>query len=1230
MTTPGNATRHLLNEQARERILIIDGAMGTQIQERQLTPDDFAPDGLSGRSNALAGNNDLLVLSRPDVIVDIHKDYLRAGADIICTNTFSSTSIAQADYGCESLVSDMNRAAASLARQAIDAVGGDRPRFVAGAIGPTNQTLSMSPRVEDPGFRTLDFEDLVAAYDEQIRGLHEGGADLLLIETVFDTLNAKAAIVAARRLHRRDGIDLPIMMSGTITDRSGRTLSGQTATAFWHSVRHATPITIGLNCALGAADMRPHLRDIADVADTLVCAYPNAGLPNELGGYDESPEHMAALLAEFAADGLLNIVGGCCGTTPAHIAAIADAVHSARPRPVPERRPLLELSGLEPLRLTDEIPFVNIGERTNVFGSAKFRRLITEGNHTEALDIAREQVAAGAQAIDINMDEGLLDSAVEMTRFLRLLAAEPDISRVPVVVDSSRFEVIEAGLGCLQGKSVVNSISLKAGEEEFREQATVCRDHGAAVIVMAFDEQGQADTVERRIEICRRAFRILVDEVQIPPEDIIFDPNIFAVATGIPEHDRYGLDMIEATAALRKEFPLTNISGGVSNLSFAFQGNNRVREALHSVFLFHAIRAGMRIGIVNAGQLAVHDHLDPELRELCTDVVLARRPDAAERLLAAASGFTGASGTATAAADDSWRQTDVVARIEYALIHGVGDHIDADVEEARQQCAAAVEVIEGPLMQGMNTVGDLFADGKMFLPQVVKSARVMKQAVATLTPYIEAERGTAQSSTHSGARVLLATVAGDVHDIGKNIVGVVLGCADHEIIDLGVMQPADVIVDAAVENDVDIVGLSGLITPSLDQMVIVAREMERRELQIPLLIGGATTSKLHTALRIDPAYSGPVVHVIDASRASGVIAAVTSDHDRDSFMANTHTDYERITARYAEAERDRTRLPLPVAREARHRATFDSTTVTAPREPGIHELAPDIATLRPLIDWTPFLATWGVRARYPQVLEDPNLAATAQGLMDDAARMLDQMHNEAWLTPRGVVAILPAHADGDDIMVSTASGSRVLHGLRQQLAKSDVSNRANMCLSDFIAPADAGVNDHIGLFAVTAGVEEDARATRFTDAGDDYSSIMLKALADRLAEAFAEYAHYVVRTKIWGYSPAEDDNPQRLIAEDYRGIRPAPGYPAQPDHSEKATIIDIIGAGDSLQMTLTESWAMQPASSVCGLYLAHPSATYFGVGRILRDQVESYAQRKGITTADAERLLAPNLAYEPN
>ena len=1225
-----------LHAAASRRILVLDGAMGTEVQRRGLEEDDFRNDDLRDHEGQLAGNNDLLSLTRSDVVADIHRSYLEAGADIICTNTFSSTAVAQAEYGLAHLVPELNRESARIARRVADeAATPDRPRFVAGSIGPTNVTLSMSPRVEDPGYRALDFATLADAYAEQITALIEGGVDLLLIETIFDTLNAKAAIVAARRVTA--GLrDAPaLMISGTITDRSGRTLSGQTAQAFWQSVRHADPISIGLNCALGGAEMRPHIAELARIADTLVCAYPNAGLPNALGGYDEGPDETAGILGEFAGSGLVNIVGGCCGTTPEHIAAIAEAVTSEQPRLIPERSRHLSLSGLEPLELTEEIPFVNIGERTNVFGSAKFRRLIKEGDHAAAVEIARQQVEAGAQAIDVNMDEGLIDSAAEITTFLRLIAAEPDIARVPVVVDSSRFEVIEAGLACLQGKSVVNSISLKAGEAEFLQQARVCRDHGAAVIVMAFDEDGQADTVERRVEICRRAHRLLTEEVGFDEEDIIFDPNIFAVATGIAEHDRYGLDFIEATAEILRFAPRSNISGGVSNLSFSFQGNNVVREAMHSVFLVHAIRAGMRLAIVNAGQLALYDDLDPHLRELCEDVVLARRPDAAERLLEEAISFRDAATQESDATAAEWRSLPVAGRLAHALRHGIGEHIEGDVEEARLAADHPVEVIEGPLMDGMNEVGDLFGAGRMFLPQVVKSARVMKQAVAHLTPHIEAARteGTeVAAGATSGARVLLATVAGDVHDIGKNIVGVVLGCADHEIIDLGVMVDTQTILDTAVEREVDIIGLSGLITPSLDQMVGVAREMERRGMDTPLLIGGATTSRLHTALRIAPAYTGgPVVHVADASRASGVISSLRNPDRRTAFLDDLAEDYRRVTERFAQAETERRRLDLSAARSNAAVLEFDDTRVITPTFTGHRTIRTDVATLRPFIDWSPFLTTWGIRGRHPDALDDPELSEAARSLMADADAMLDQMIAEQWFSPVAEVGFWPATSNGDDIEVTDGGGDHLatLHGLRQQLEKSPTSHRPNLCISDFVAPASADIDDHIGAFVVTVGPEENEIADRFADQGDDYASIMVKALADRLAEAFAEYLHMLVRTELWGYEPDESLSTADLIAEAYRGIRPAPGYPAQPDHSEKETIMRLLDAEATVGVTLTESWAMWPGSTVSGLYFAHPDAVYFGVGRITREQVEDYGRRKGLDLSTTERILAPVLAYEP-
>jgi 5-methyltetrahydrofolate--homocysteine methyltransferase len=1229
-------TRSRLLTAASERILILDGAMGTEIQLLDLTEDDFRAGSLADHQQALLGNNDILSITQPQIIGDIHRRFLAAGADIICTNTFSSTRVAQAEYAAADVVTQLNTEAALLAREAADefAAADGRPRFVAGSIGPTNQTLSMSPRVEDPSYRALDFERLATAYAEQISALTAGGVDLLLIETIFDTLNAKAAIVAARRHARSSGIELPIMLSGTITDRSGRTLSGQTVEAFWTSVRHANPVSVGLNCALGADEMRPHARTISDIADTLVCVYPNAGLPNALGCYDETPEHTSAVLGEFAREGWVNIVGGCCGTTPAHIEAISHAVAGIAPRRIPTRIPRLELSGLEPLTLTDDIPFVNIGERTNVFGSRRFLRLIKDGQHAEALDIARAQVVAGAQAIDVNMDEGLLDARAEMTHFLKLVATEPDIARVPVVIDSSRFDVIEAGLGCVQGRSVVNSISLKAGEDEFIAQATVCRDHGAAVIVMAFDEHGQADTLERRLEICSRAHQILTDVVGMSDDDIIFDPNVFALATGIPEHDRYGIDFIDATAELMRRFPTANVSGGVSNLSFSFRGNDHVREAMHSVFLRHAIAAGMRLGIVNAQQLIVEDQIDPDLHDRCADVVLARRPDATERLIEFASAFIDQGASGNARNPDEWRLLPVAERISHALINGITEHIASDVEEVRLSVNHPVEVIEGPLMAGMNRVGDLFGEGRMFLPQVVKSARVMKEAVAHLTPHIEAARALDPDDgpTRSTRRVLLATVAGDVHDIGKNIVAVVLGCSDHEIIDLGVMVPTPDIVDAAIEHEVDIVGLSGLITPSLDHMVRVAEEMQRRDLRIPLLIGGATTSRLHTALRIAPAYPDqPVVHVPDASRASGVISSLFDPDGRDEFLTDLRSDYDRVVERYHRAEADRDRLPLAAAREAAVRLSFDSSSVTAPTFTGTRTIEFDVATLRPYIDWAPFFNAWGLRADVRSSAPDSEAARTMDNLMADAEAMLDMIERTKALSPVGVVGLWRAQSNGDDIDVLDDEGSHLarLHGLRQQRGRTADGSRTTLALGDLVAPPDAEVHDHIGAFVVTVGEEEDELARSYSDTGDDYSSIMVKALSDRLAEAAAEYLHLLVRRDLWAYSPDEDDQPERLIAEQYRGIRPAPGYPAQPDHSEKETIFALLDAENTVGVRLTESWAMWPGSSVSGIYLAHPDSKYFGVGRILKDQVEDYARRKGLDLVDTERLLAPNLAYEP-
>jgi 5-methyltetrahydrofolate--homocysteine methyltransferase len=1227
MTSTADALRAL----AAERILVLDGAMGTEIQGLGLGEHDIRADRFAHHACDLLGNNDLLVLTQPDAMRDIHLRYLLAGADIVETNTFSANRVSQGDYGTVEVVTELNVAAATLAREAAaEASGRDgRRRFVAGAVGPTNVTLSISPRVDDPGFRAISFADLAAAYREQIDALVAGGVDLILIETIFDTLNAKAAIVAARRSIAASGRDVPLMISGTITDRSGRTLSGQTPTAFWHSVRHASPVTVGLNCALGAEEMRPHVQEIAGVADTLVCVYPNAGLPNELGGYDESPSTTAAVIREFAESGLVNVVGGCCGTTPAHVEAIAAAVAGIAPRVPVVRRPRLELSGLEPFALTDDIPFVNVGERTNITGSARFRRLIKDGDYATALDVAREQVEAGAQIIDINMDDGLIDGVEAMTTFLHLIASEPDISRVPVMIDSSKFAVIEAGLQCVQGKSIVNSISMKEGVDAFVEQARTCLDYGAAVVVMAFDEEGQADTVERKVDIARRAYRILVDDVGFPPDDIIIDPNVFAVATGIEEHDRYGLDFIEATARITAELAHVNISGGVSNLSFSFRGNEPVREAMHSVFLFHAIAAGMRMGIVNAGQLAVYEQIDPELRELCEDVVLARRPDATERLLDAASRFGDGDDRAADPEVQEWRSWDVERRIEHALVNGVTTFIDADVEEARAAAGRSVDLIEGVLMRGMNVVGDLFGAGKMFLPQVVKSARVMKQAVAYLTPFIEEEAAASGGSgepSHAGT-VLLATVKGDVHDIGKNIVGVVLGCSNYKIIDLGVMVPAQTILETARDEDVDIVGLSGLITPSLDEMVHVASEMERTGFRVPLLIGGATTSRLHTSLKIDPAYHGPVVHVGDASRASGVITSLLSTDLRGAFLDDLGADYARVVESHRRATVARDRLSLGVARANRAQLVFDASTVVAPSFTGTRLIEVDVATLVPYIDWTPFLRTWGIRSRYPDALTDPTYAEAARPLFDDAFAMLDKIVADGWLRPKAVVGFWPAAACGDDVVVFDGADRRAerarLHGIRQQAARTD--GKPNLCVSDFVAPIDSGVADHLGGFVVTTGREEIELAEAFEAAGDDYSSILLKSLADRLAEALAEHLHERVRRELWGYAADESLTPAELLSESFRGIRPAPGYPCQPDHSEKLTLFSLLDATATVGVELTESFAMWPGSSVSGLYFAHPESRYFGVGHIQRDQLESYAERKGWTIPEAEQHLAPIL-----
>jgi len=1240
MTAPVSPQRTALLALARERILVLDGAMGTMIQGLQYDEAGFRGERFKDFHRDLRGNNDLLILTQPKAIEDIHAEYLRAGADIVATNTFSSTSIAQADYDLSGIAYEMNLEGARLARSAAARVSAEdgKPRFVAGAIGPTNRTASISPDVSSPGFRAVTFDDLRKAYGEQINGLLDGGADLLLVETIFDTLNAKAALYAIAEIAEARGLDVPVMVSGTITDKSGRLLSGQLPEAFMNSVRHARPVTIGFNCALGAEDLRAHIADIGRVADTLVCAYPNAGLPNEFGQYDESPQYMAGLIGEFASSGLVNIVGGCCGTTPDHIAAIAAAVAPHKPRSIPAIEPRLRLSGLEPFELTAAIPFVNVGERTNVTGSAKFRKLVTAGDYAAALQVARDQVENGAQIIDVNMDEGLLDSEAAMVTFLNLVAAEPDIARVPVMVDSSKFAVIEAGLKCVQGKPVVNSISMKEGEAKFIHEAKIARRHGAAVVVMAFDEQGQADTFARKTEICKRAYDILVGQLDFPPEDIIFDPNIFAIATGLEEHNNYGVDFIEATRWIRQNLPHAHISGGVSNLSFSFRGNEPVREAMHSVFLYHAIKAGMDMGIVNAGQMIVYDDIDPELRRTCEDVILNRDAGASERLLALAEKFRGKE-KQTKEQDLAWREWPVDRRLSHALVHGITEYIEADTEAARALAERPLNVIEGPLMAGMNVVGDLFGDGKMFLPQVVKSARVMKQAVAYLMPFMEEEKarnkanGVVGDGRSSAGKIVLATVKGDVHDIGKNIVGIVLQCNNFEVIDLGVMVPAARIIETAKAEGADIIGLSGLITPSLDEMSFLAGELERQGMELPLMIGGATTSRVHTAVKIDPNYRrGPVVHVNDASRAVGVASALMSAERREAYAAEVRADYARISAAHFRAQADKKRLKLGDARANAVKIDFARTPPKPPAFLGIRNFADyDLAELAGYIDWTPFFQTWELAGRFPAILDDPKVGGAARSLYADARKMLDLIVAEKWFKAQATIGFWPANARGDDIVVY-ADDSRgdviaTFHTLRQQLEKRE--GRFNAALSDFIAPLDSGVADYIGAFVVTAGIGEDLIADRFKNANDDYSSILCKALADRLAEAFAERMHARVRREFWGYAPDEALAPDALLLEEYAGIRPAPGYPAQPDHTEKATLFRLLDAERTAGVMLTESYAMWPGSSVSGLYFSHPESFYFGVGKIERDQVEDYAARKGWSLGEAERWLAPVLNYIP-
>ncbi|MGV1088743.1 MAG: methionine synthase [Mycobacterium sp.] len=1221
----------------RERIMVIDGAMGTAIQRDRPDEAGYRGDRFKDWPSDLVGNNDLLTITQPQIIEGIHLEYLQAGADILETNTFNSNSVSLADYGMEDLSYELNYAGAALARAACDEFSTpDKPRYVAGALGPTTRTASISPEVNDPGARNVSYDQLVSAYLEAANGLVDGGSDILIVETIFDTLNAKAAVFAIETLFEERGRRWPVILSGTITDASGRTLSGQVTEAFWNSIRHARPIAVGLNCALGAPEMRPYIAEMSRIADTFVSCYPNAGLPNAFGEYDESPERQAGYVAEFAEAGFVNLVGGCCGTTPAHIAEIAKAVEGKAPRALPVIPVATRLAGLEPLNITEDSLFVNIGERTNITGSARFRNLIKASDYDTALSVALQQVEVGAQIIDINMDEGMIDGVAAMDRFTKLIAAEPDISRVPVMVDSSKWEVIETGLKNVQGKPIVNSISMKEGEEKFIREARLCRKYGAAVVVMAFDEQGQADNLERRIQICGRAYRILTEEVGFPAEDIIFDPNCFALATGIEEHATYGIDFIEACAWIKENLPAVHISGGISNVSFSFRGNNPVREAIHAVFLFHAIKAGLDMGIVNAGALVPYDSIDPELRDRIEDVVLNRREDAAERLLEIAERFN-SSEKADDPVEAQWRSLPVRERITHALVKGIDANVDADTEELRAEIAAAggrpIEVIEGPLMDGMNVVGDLFGAGKMFLPQVVKSARVMKKAVAYLLPYIEAEKlESGDTSADTNGTIIMATVKGDVHDIGKNIVGVVLQCNNYKVVDLGVMVPASKILAAAKEHNADIIGLSGLITPSLDEMVNFAVEMEREGLQIPLLIGGATTSRAHTAVKISPRRSGPVVWVKDASRSVPVAAALLDDKQRPALLEATEKDYASLRERHAQ-KNERPMLTLEKARKNRTPIEWAGYAPPIPAQGlGVRVFEDyDLSELREYIDWQPFFNAWELKGRFPDILNNPASGETARKLYDDAQEMLDTLIKEKWLRANGVIGFFPANAVGDDIEVYTDDTRTevltTLHNLRQQGEHRDgVPNRS---LGDYIAPKNTGLADYVGTFAVTAGLGSAEKVAEFQAANDDYSGILLESLADRLAEAFAERMHQRVRTEFWGYQPDEQLDSEALIQERYTGIRPAPGYPACPEHTEKSTIWTLMDVQERAGITLTESMAMWPGAAVSGWYFSHPQSQYFVVGRIAQDQVADYARRKGWTLAEAERWLGPNLGYNP-
>ena len=1217
-----------------ERILLLDGAMGTMIQAYKLDEKDFRGERFKDWKFDLKGNNDLLSITRPHVIKEIHREYLEAGADIIETNTFNSNAPSMGDYGLEALVAELNSAAARIARETADAHAAKcgQPRFVAGVLGPANRTASISPDVNDPSYRNITFIDLAETYQDAATALIEGGVDFLMVETIFDTLNAKAAIFGIKRSFEATNVTLPIMISGTITDASGRTLSGQTTEAFWNSVRHADPFVVGLNCALGGDELRPYVAELSRVADTNVSAHPNAGLPNEFGEYDETPQHMAEIIGEFAGSGFVNLVGGCCGTTPEHIRELRRVMDDKAPRKIPKLPVRCRLSGLEPVSIGPDDLFVNVGERTNVTGSAVFRKLIEADQYAEAVQVARQQVENGAQIVDVNMDEGMLDSEQAMTTFMNLIASEPDVARVPIMIDSSKWSVIEAGLRCLQGKGVVNSISLKEGEEQFIQQARLVRDYGAAVIVMAFDEKGQADNVDRKVEICKRCYKILTETVGFDPSDIIFDPNIFAIATGIEEHNSYGIDFIEATRKIKEALPHVLVSGGVSNVSFSFRGNNIVREAIHSVFLYYAIKAGMDIGIVNAGQLAIYQDLPKNLRDAVEDVVLNRRDDATERLLDVSEEFKGQAGGQKAKAKDlTWRKEPVDKRLEYALVNGIDEFVIDDTEEARKSATRPLAVIEGPLMAGMNVVGDLFGEGKMFLPQVVKSARVMKKAVGHLVPFIEEEKG---GAIETNGKIVMATVKGDVHDIGKNIVGVVLQCNNFEVIDLGVMVSCEKILETAKREKAQFVGLSGLITPSLDEMVHVAGEMKRLNFELPLLIGGATTSPAHTAVKIEPNYDGPVIYVKDASRAVGVAQALVQTETRTELVRKTREDNAKRRERHAGKSRLTPQLSLAQARRNKSQIDWSSYSPPAPTFSGRKVLDDiDLATLKNYIDWMPFFNAWEFHGKYPAILSDQVVGEAARALFTDASVMLDKIIKEQWLQARAVLGFFPANSiDHDDIRVFCDDNRqqelmRLCH-LRQQRSKPD--GQRHHCLADFIAPHDSGIEDFIGGFAVTAGIGIDEHIARFEADYDDYSSIILKALADRLAEALAEYLHVQVRKDYWAYDTNEKLSNDDLIAETYRGVRPAPGYPACPDHTERGKLWQLLDVEAAIDLKLTDSYAMFPTAAVSGFYFSHPESKYFSVGKIARDQVESFAKRKGMSLDEAEKWLSPNLGYEPS